>query len=145
MSIIVVLNFCILPCNDNENISTYLCSKCMCQILIIYVYFFQTNTFQLFLATDGTNSFAFFLYLDDGIQWTTGNNGGGINGLGGMEAQVGYDAGNDINYYTVPGSMTPNVVDIETTSNVGIPGLYLFDVATTYLGKSRHNRKCICI
>ena len=45
-----------------------------------------------------------------------------------MEAQVGYDAGDFINYYTVPGSMTPDIVDIENTSNVGIPGMYIFQV-----------------
>ena len=53
----------------------------------------QTNTFQLILATDGSESFAIFLYPDDGIQWTTGYQSGGTKGLGGVEAQVGYDAG----------------------------------------------------
>ena len=58
------------------------------------------------------------------------------NGLGGTEAQVGYDAGDYINYYTVPGSMTPSIVDIETTSNVGIPGMYVFEVDGNYTGMS---------
>ena len=53
-----------------------------------------------------------------------------------MEAQVGYDAGDYINYYTVPGSMTPSIVDIETTSNVGIPGMYIFQVDGNYTGMS---------
>ena len=88
------------------------------------------------LATDGSRSFAIFLYLDDGIQWTTGNRNGGIYGLGGTEAQVGYDAGDYINYYTVNGSMTPSIVDIETTSNVGIPGMYVFEVDGNYTGMS---------
>ena len=88
------------------------------------------------LATDGSRSFAIFLYLDDGIQWTTGYDNGGTNGLGGIEAQVGYDAGDSINYYTVPGSMTPSIVDVETTSNVGIPGMYMFEVDGNYTGMS---------
>ena len=79
------------------------------------------------MATDGNSSFALFLYLDDGIQWTTGDDSGGISGLGGIEAQVGYDAGDYTNYYTINGSMTANIVDIETTSNVDIPGMYIFD------------------
>ena len=86
-----------------------------------------------------------FLYLDDGIQWTTGDASGGENGFGGTEAQVGYDAGDYINYYTVPGSLTPSIVDIETTSNVGIPGLYIFEVGTTSSGKIRHKWKCVSI
>ena len=57
--------------------------------------------------------------------------------LGGTEAQVGYDAGDYFNYYTVPGSMTPSIVDIETTSNVGIPGMYIFKVDSPTPGKSR--------
>ena len=80
------------------------------------------------MATDGESSFALFLYLDDGIQWTTGKASDGIGGLGGIEAQVGFNAGDDINYYTVCGSMTPSIVDIETTSNVGIPGMYIFEL-----------------
>ena len=85
---------------------------------------------------DGNRSFAIFLYLDDGIQWTTGYRNSGNSGLGGTEAQVGYDAGDYINYYTVPGSMNSNIVDIETTSNVGIPGMYLFQVDGNYTGMS---------
>ena len=88
------------------------------------------------LATDGRKSFALFLYFDDGLQWTTGNNGGGTDGLGGTEAQVGYDAGDYINYYTVPGSMTPSIVDLETTSNINISGMYIFQVDGNYTGMS---------
>ena len=53
-----------------------------------------------------------------------------------QEAQVGYDAGDSINYYTVNGSMTPSIVDIETTSNVGTPGMYIFEVDGNYTGMS---------
>ena len=77
------------------------------------------------MATNGNSSFALFLYLDDGIQWTTGDT---LSGLGGIEAQVGFNAGDDINYYTVCGSMTPSIADIETTSNVGIPGMYILEL-----------------
>ena len=88
----------------------------------------KTNTFQLVLATDGTRSFAIFLYLDDGIQWTTGDDSGGVNGIGGTQAQVGYAAGNGVNFLNVNGSMTPSIINIETTSNVGVPGMYVFQL-----------------
>ena len=107
--------------------------------------FSQTNTFQLVLAMNGNCSFALFLYLDDGIQWTTGDDGGGSNGLGGDEAQVGYDAGDYINYYTVPGSMTPDIVDIETTSNIDIPGMYIFQVGSNSTGKPSYTYCNTCL
>ena len=88
------------------------------------------------LATDGSRSFAIFLYPDDGIQWTTGDSNDGYKGLGGTAAQVGYDAGDSINYYTVNGSMTPKIVDIETTSNVNTSGMYIFEVDGNYTGMS---------
>ena len=99
--------------------------------LLCYLFQDQTNTFQLVLATNGFSSFAIFLYLDDGIQWTTGDSSGGANGVGGTEAQVGYDAGDGVNYHSVPGSMTPSIIDIETTSNVGIAGMYIFRLDLT--------------
>ena len=97
-------------------------------LALLYIYLFQdqTNTFQLVLATDGFSSFAIFLYLEDGIQWTTAENSDGSNGFGGTEAQVGYDAGDGVNFHSVNGSMTPSIIDIETTSNVNIPGMYIF-------------------
>ena len=99
-----------------------------CFILLrLYLIKSQKNTFQLVLATDGNRSFAIFLYLDEGIQWPTEDGGS-------TEAQVGYDAGDYINYYTVNGSMTPSIVDIETTSNVGIQGMYIFEVDGNYTG-----------
>ena len=97
------------------------------------------------LATDGSRSFAIFLYLDDGIEWTTGFRNGGSNGFGGTQAQVGYDAGNFLNYYIVPSSMMSTIVDIETTSNVDpeIPGMYIFEVDGNYTGICMFSAICI--
>ena len=96
----------------------------------------QTNTFQLIIAANGNRTFAIFLYLDDGINWTTGDGpSNGINGLGGTQAQVGYNAGDNINYYTVTCSMTDRIIDIETRSNVGIPGMYIFQINPNSTGK----------
>ena len=44
------------------------------------------NTFQIVLITDGVTSFAMFNYGD--MQWTTGYSSGGVDGLGGTEAEV---------------------------------------------------------
>uniref|UniRef100_A0A1X7VHY5 Sushi domain-containing protein n=1 Tax=Amphimedon queenslandica TaxID=400682 RepID=A0A1X7VHY5_AMPQE len=87
------------------------------------------NTFQCVLATDGGRSYVIFLYLDDGINWVTGDASGGLNGLGGTEAYVGFNfGGQNATYFAVQGSRTPAVIDIETTSNVEVAGLWIFQV-----------------
>ncbi|XP_030834993.1 sushi, nidogen and EGF-like domain-containing protein 1 [Strongylocentrotus purpuratus] len=84
------------------------------------------NSFQVVMVTDGRFSFAIFNYGD--INWTTGtDNGGDANtGLGGTPAQVGFNAGDGVTFYSVPGSQTAAIVDIETTSNIGVPGRWVF-------------------
>ena len=84
------------------------------------------NTFQCVLATSELESFVMFLYAD--LQWTTGDVSGGVDGLGGTEALAGFNAGDQVNSYTLPGSHTPNIVNITRTSNVGIPGTWIFKV-----------------
>ena len=69
-----------------------------------------------------------FLYADGEIQWTTGDNSGGIDGFGGTEALAGINAGDGVNSVTIPGSLTPNIINITQTSNVGIPGVWIFKV-----------------
>ena len=68
------------------------------------------------------------MYADGKIQWTTGDNSGGYNGLFGIEALAGYNAGDWINSYTILGSRTSNITNITRTSNVGIPGTWIFKV-----------------
>ena len=80
------------------------------------------------MATNGLNSFIIFLYADNGIQWTTGDASNGTNGFGGVAAQVGFNAGDGVRYELVPGSRTHDILNISTTSNVGIPGTWIFQV-----------------
>ena len=80
------------------------------------------------MATNGINSFVIFLYADGEIQWTTGSASGGTNGLGGTPAQVGFNAGDGIRFASVPGSQTAAIINITTTSNVGIPGVWIYQV-----------------
>ena len=80
------------------------------------------------LITDGHQSFVMFLYADGLIQWTTGDSSGGIGGLGGTPAQVGFNAGDGTNYAVVPSSQTPAIINITFTSNVGVLGLLIYRV-----------------
>ena len=49
------------------------------------------------------------------IQWI--NNG----------AVAGINAGDGVNHITIPGSLTPSIINIEETSNVDIPGVWIFN------------------
>lgn len=60
--------------------------------------------------------------------WTTGDMSGGVMGLGGMPAAAGFDGGNGVDALTLPGSGTASVLDLATTSNVGVPGLWRYRV-----------------
>ena len=84
----------------------------------------QTNTFQCVFATSATESFVLFLYADGRIQQ-------------GNSALAGFNAGDGINYETVPGSRTLSIATISRTTNVGIPGIWMFKVdkgiVTTYV------------
>ena len=74
------------------------------------------------------------MYAGGRIQWTTADSSGGYNGLGGTEALAGINAGDYINYVTVSGSQTPHIINITKTSNIGIPGVWMFQVGRgTYI------------
>ncbi|CAC5394934.1 Protein eyes shut homolog,Neurogenic locus Notch protein,Neurogenic locus notch homolog protein 3,Protein eyes shut,Alpha-tectorin,Delta and Notch-like epidermal growth factor-related receptor,Protocadherin Fat 4,Delta-like protein C,Neurogenic locus notch homolog protein 1,Fibropellin-3,Sushi, von Willebrand factor type A, EGF and pentraxin domain-containing protein 1,Protein jagged-2,Neurogenic locus notch homolog protein 2,Protein crumbs homolog 1,Delta-like protein D,Fibropellin-1,Protein crumbs,Delta- len=62
------------------------------------------NTFQCVLVTDGMHSFVIYNYYK--IQWTSGTSNNGTNSAG-FGSQVGFDAGDGVNYYVVNGSRTP--------------------------------------
>ena len=66
-----------------------------------------------------------FLYADGEMQWTTGDGSGGTNGLGGNIAVAGINVGDGIRSVTIPESLIPS---ISQTSNVGIPGVWMFKV-----------------
>ena len=91
----------------------------------------KTNTFQCILAADNVTSYVIYQYADDEIQWTTGSASGGTDGLGGKAALVGYNAGDCIRYKTVRESMTTEIINVTRTSNVGMPGVYVFKVDGT--------------
>lgn len=61
-------------------------------------------------------------------EWTTGDASGGSGGLGGTPAQAGFDAGNSVDFVEIPGSRTASILNLCTTSNVGMPGIWRFSV-----------------
>ena len=64
------------------------------------------------MATDGEKSFVFFTYTD--IQWGEGG--------------VGFDAGDLMRGFNLPGSRTAETRRLEEFSNVGVEGVYAFRV-----------------
>ncbi len=42
-------------------------------------------------------------------EWTTGGASGGTGGFGGTPAQAGFDAGDNSHFFSIPGSLMPNV------------------------------------
>ena len=74
------------------------------------------------------SSYATFVYEDRGINWTTSDRNGRINGLGGRPALAGFDS-RDGTVFNLPGSGTASVVNLTTTSNVGVPGVFVFRIS----------------
>ena len=82
------------------------------------------------VATDGqSKSYVIYLYADDMIQWTTGDNDGGVSGLGGIPAQVGINKGDGLEAVLVNGSRTNAILNIISDSNVGTTGMFIFDIS----------------
>jgi len=91
-----------------------------------------TNTFQVILASDGTYSFVIYFY--NNITWTTGTYSGGdrCTGHGGMPAKAGFDYGDGTTFFDVAGTCTPEIVNVEDTSNVNEAGNWIWRVDNTF-------------
>ena len=61
------------------------------------------------------------------MQWTTGDSSRGENGLSGIKAIAGINAG-DGDFVIIPGSRSSSIIDIDKTSNIGVPGIWVFKV-----------------
>ncbi|XP_047199382.1 alpha-tectorin [Hippoglossus stenolepis] len=88
------------------------------------------NTFQTVLISDGGAFFTMFNYGE--IVWSTGTASGGdpLTGLGGTTAQSGFNGGDIGHFFNLPGSRSNEVVNIEQSTNVNIPGRWFFRVDT---------------
>ena len=76
-------------------------------------------------------------------EWTTGDRSGGVDGLGGVEAQAGFDAGDGVNFVEIPGSREPLIHRrLCTQSNVGEPGVWRFAVRSGEVACADAGRSC---
>ena len=67
------------------------------------------------IATDGSETYVLFLYRD--VQWSR------------TVTSIGFNAGDGVRGFNLPRpSGDSNFLNIESTSNVGIPGSYYFRV-----------------
>ena len=85
----------------------------------------------------GQESYAIYLYADGLIQWTTSDTDGGLNGIGGKAAEVGYistrnsERNSEIRKFLLPGSETCSIIDIPSRSNVKVPGIMVLPLDGT--------------
>ncbi len=76
-------------------------------------------------------------------EWTTGERSGGVDGLGGVEAQAGFDAGDGEHFVEIPGSRDPLIHEkLCTQSNVGLAGVWRFAVRSGEIACADAGRPC---
>ena len=62
-------------------------------------------------------------------EWETGDASDGMMGFGGTQAQVGFDAGNETDFVSLPGSRMAGISRVVCEqSNVAIPGVWRFQI-----------------
>lgn len=89
----------------------------------------KLNAFQLSIHQINADGDFDITFRYENIDWTTGSSSGGSNGLGGTPARAGYSAGNGVDYFELPQSGNQAaLLALESTSNVGIPGTFVFSV-----------------
>lgn len=64
-------------------------------------------------------------------------------GLGGQQATVGFNAGDMMNFALVSGSNSADIINIDSTSNVGVPGKWVFQVNQENVTGKRETFGCI--
>ena len=97
----------------------------------------RKNTFQAVLARDSSanNSFVIMNYAK--LEWIAASSNGGNKSTGLRPrsvskfepAQAGFDAGDEVNFYSIPGSRTERVLDLPNTTNCEFPGRWIFKIS----------------
>ena len=64
---------------------------------------------------DDQRSYVTFLYVD--IQWTVSTTG--------IRSLAGINGGDGVRSETLSGSLSENIINLETTSNVDVPGMWM--------------------
>ncbi len=93
----------------------------------------KLNTFQAVIASDGMRTFAIFKYPTGGINWARGD-----ASPVGSYAQVGFDAGDRINYYNGVGSRTAQTLNLPELSNTvpASPGTQVYRIDSAVITTS---------
>lgn len=91
----------------------------------------KVNTFQIVLATDGTDTFAFFHYLDNGIQWKK-SDGKFTPSYPDIPPQAGFEGGKDGSYFLLDGSGVTG--DFIMGSNINVPGVWMYRIGAIQTG-----------
>ncbi|XP_076463392.1 nidogen-1-like [Babylonia areolata] len=90
----------------------------------------KVNTFQLVLVTDGESSFAFFHYLDGGMQWVT-SQGKLKPTVPDVPGQAGFDRGDGYGDRSPTLPFSGSTAAFVNESNVNIPGVWMFQIGNT--------------
>ncbi|KAF6039100.1 Ndg [Bugula neritina] len=91
-----------------------------------YQRFTKLNTFQLVIATDAFRSYAFFIYMDNSINWIQADLKPEIAEV---SAQAGFDSGaQQYGPIVVPGSGFEEALNWDKESNTGIPGVWMYKI-----------------
>ncbi|XP_018565224.1 nidogen-2 [Anoplophora glabripennis] len=85
----------------------------------------KVNTYQVVIITDGVETYVEFLYPENGLQWIQGT--GDRSGLPDARAQAGIISP-DGKLFTLPGSGTEKVRNLDRWSNIGLEGQFIYKV-----------------
>jgi hypothetical protein len=82
-------------------------------------------------------------YRYNRCEWTTGDASLGSGGFGGTPAQAGFDAGDNVNFLAIPGSLSADVnTRLCTGSNVGTPGVWQFAIRNGMISTGAGTQTC---
>ncbi|KAH8320608.1 hypothetical protein KR067_005779 [Drosophila pandora] len=93
----------------------------------------RLNTFQVALLIGEQQTFVQFIYPEGGLNWLQGESA--ARGLPDIRAQAGFVA-EDGRYYNLNGSGSENARFLSESTNLGVPGVWLFEVAPIEPGQN---------
>ncbi|KAH8299746.1 hypothetical protein KR044_005465 [Drosophila immigrans] len=93
----------------------------------------RLNTFQVALIAGEQRTFVHFIYPEGGLNWLQGE--AGELGLPDIRAQAGFIA-EDGRYYNLNGSGSENARFLSESTNLGVPGVWLYRVAPLNPGEN---------
>ena len=102
-------------------------------ILLLCNVSLQDNVFQCIIVFSNAETFVIFHYVDGLFER--------INEIfdGNTTVQAGLNAGDGRRFVAIPGSGTEDIVNISNTSNVDIPGVWIFQTnEITIINPSKH-------